>query len=134
MNSLQLQIGARTIYGEARGEGPAGMDAVAHVLINRVKDGRWGMTLFQVCLAPYQFSCWNVGDPNRMIMITLDDAQPLLQQCIVAMDNAMAGDTFDPTGGATHYYADTMPSVPTWTVGATETAHIGAHIFFKNVK
>lgn len=132
MNALQLGAAGRTIWGEARGEGPAGMAAVAHVLLNRVADGRWGPTLFDVCLAPWQFSCWNRGDPNRKLMLLLEDSDALLSQCLNAM--AEAPSQPDPTGGATHYYADTMVSVPNWTVGATQTAHIGHHIFFKNVK
>lgn len=131
MNTLQLQIAARTIYGEARGEGHAGMDAVAHVLLNRVKDGRWGKTLFDVCLAPWQFSCWNKADPNRAVMLALDDADPILEQCAESVSFAETNP--DPTGGAMWYYADTM-SAPNWTVGATQTAHIGHHIFYRNVK
>lgn len=131
MNSLEVQIAARTIWGEARGEGDAGIGAVAHVLLNRVNDGRWGKTLFEVCTAPWQFSCWNKADPNRPHMLALDDDDPVLQECIAAINYA-PGEP-DQTGGATHYYADTIP-VPNWTAGATQTAHIGHHVFWRNVK
>ena len=68
-DSFETSCAIRTIWGEARGEGEPGMTAVAHVLLNRLKDGRWGTALGSVCLAPYQFSCWNIGDPNRARML-----------------------------------------------------------------
>ena len=41
MTEDQADIMARTIYGEARGEGQRGMQAVANVIMNRVKAGSW---------------------------------------------------------------------------------------------
>lgn len=71
---------ARTIYGEARGESISGQEAIASVILNRVafakRRGRywWGNTIAGVCLAPWQFSCWNENDPNRKIIERADDA------------------------------------------------------------
>jgi spore germination cell wall hydrolase CwlJ-like protein len=45
----------------------------------------------------------------------------------------MAGKVPNPTGGATHYYATTMPKAPAWTSGAKQTLKLGNHVFFKNV-
>jgi spore germination cell wall hydrolase CwlJ-like protein len=39
----------------------------------------------------------------------------------------------DTTGGATHYYATTLPKPPTWVNGAKETLRLGHHVFFKDV-
>lgn len=36
-----VDILARTIYGEARSEGQEGMEAVACVVMNRYRAGRW---------------------------------------------------------------------------------------------
>lgn len=36
----------------------------------------------------------------------------------------------DPTGGADHYYADTIPP-PKWAKGRTPTTKIGRHVFYK---
>ena len=59
---------ARTLWGEARGEGPAGQVAVAWTIRNRVFDGKtnswWGEGYAGVCQKPYQFSCRNKNDPN----------------------------------------------------------------------
>ena len=54
-------------------------------------------------------------------------------QALKAADQVMAGTTPDPTGGATHYYATTMPKPPTWTKGAKQTLKLGQHVFFKDV-
>lgn len=128
------EIAARTVWCEARGEGAAGMAAVAHVLWNRTRDGRWGPSLTSVCLSPYQFSCWNTADPNRWSMGRLADGDPVLQACRDAIDRA-ANDA-DPTGAATHYLtADVLEhGAPLWVTGATRTAQIGHHVFFKGVK
>jgi len=61
-------IVAMTILGEARGEGKAGMYAVACVIAQRSiewkRNGK-SITPKQVCLQDWQFSCWNKDDPNR---------------------------------------------------------------------
>lgn len=60
-----IDILARTIYGEARGEPWEGKIAVAWVVRNRAeRGGWWGDTIREVCLKPWQFSCWNETDPN----------------------------------------------------------------------
>lgn len=129
--SFQDDVAARTIYGEARGEGPAGMSAVAHVLLNRVKDGRWGSTLALVCMAPWQFSCWNTSDPNRAVLLALADDDAALRMCAAALDAAQRGE-IDRTQGATHYYAATIVA-PSWAGVSTFTVKIGRHLFYKNV-
>ncbi|KJH75364.1 cell wall hydrolase [Pseudomonas sp. ES3-33] len=129
---------ARTLWGEARGESVAGQIAVAWAIRNRVFDGKtkswWGEGYAGVCLKPWQFSCWNKNDPNYAY---LSGAKPIpaaqYAQALKAADQVMAGTAPDPTGGATHYYATTMPKPPTWTKGAKQTLKLGQHIFFKDV-
>ena len=41
MTENDLQILARTLFGEARGEGDEGLEAVACVIINRFKAKKW---------------------------------------------------------------------------------------------
>lgn len=133
---------ARTLWGEARGEGLAGMVAVAWSIRNRVdmdlhNDGKpdwWGEGYTDVCQKPYQFSCWNKGDPNQLF---LTGARQIpfreLAQCRVVADQVIDGKVADPTGGATHYYATSMPSAPKWTGGAKKTLTLGHHVFFRDV-
>ena len=57
---------AQTMWGEARGEGTDGLGAVALVIRNRSQDRRWErLSIAGICRQPWQFSVWNVGDPNR---------------------------------------------------------------------
>ncbi|AZC51756.1 Cell wall hydrolase [Pseudomonas chlororaphis subsp. piscium] len=129
---------ARTLWGEARGEGLAGQIAVAWTIRNRVSDGKtkswWGEGYAGVCQAPYQFSCWNKNDPNYPF---LSVAKPIpagqFAQAQRAADQVIAGTAPDPTGGATHYYATTMPKAPAWAAKAKQTARIGQHLFYKDV-
>ncbi|CAI8706391.1 N-acetylmuramoyl-L-alanine amidase [Pseudomonas sp. IT-196MI5] len=129
---------ARTLWGEARGESLAGQIAVAWTIRNRVNDGKakswWGEGYAGVCQKPYQFSCWNRNDPNYAY---LSGAKSIpfreFAQAQIAADQVMAGKVSDPTGGATHYFATTMPIPPKWIKDAKQTLKLGRHIFFKDV-
>ena len=73
MTDYDFEIMAKTIYGEARGETREGQIAVACVIFNRFRSGKWfsAKTLAGVCLKPLQFSCWNKSDPNSQILANL---------------------------------------------------------------
>ena len=73
--TLAQEIAARTLYGEARAEPEEGQRAVARVLVNRMRDGRWGKNLWSVCLWPFQFSCWLPRDPNLIQIAMLPAPQ-----------------------------------------------------------
>ena len=130
---------ARTLWGEARGEGGAGMRAVAHVVLNRVaRHNYWGASVTEVCRKPYQFSCWNRNDPNlrRLVAVTLGD--PQFRQAL-DIATALLSDARgllpadDPTDGATHYHARGLPRLPRWAVGHTACAQIGRHVFYNDI-
>ena len=53
----ETKVIAITILAEARGEGHRGMYAVAAVIAQRAFERK--RTPKEVCLKPYQFSCWN---------------------------------------------------------------------------
>ena len=57
--SKDIAIIAKTLYGEARGEGDEGMRYVATVIYNRGKGNKNNYA--EECLKPKQFSCWNDG-------------------------------------------------------------------------
>ena len=66
ISDSDLNIMAKTIWGEARGEPYNGQVAVAWVIRNRAERGGWfGNTIREVCLKDQQFSCWNRNDCNR---------------------------------------------------------------------
>jgi N-acetylmuramoyl-L-alanine amidase len=136
---LELDVMARTVWGEARGEGITGMQAVAHVIVNRViiaqKMGGywWGNTILQVCQKPYQFSCWNKDDPNRRLVIAVnEESDPLFATAKRTCSRVLLGFLPDITGGADHYHARNI--LPHWAQGQTPSARIGRHIFYKLMK
>jgi spore germination cell wall hydrolase CwlJ-like protein len=135
-NELAVDVLARTIWGEARAEAQAGMEAVAAVVLNRVtiahaKGGAywWGNDIISVCQKPYQFSCWNRSDPNyrKLIAVTPDNIH--FATCLRIARRAVAGVLADNTGGATHYHADYVS--PYWAQGQRPTTTIGRHIFYR---
>ncbi|MCH4880162.1 cell wall hydrolase [Pseudomonas sp. TMW22090] len=136
--SRDRDILAKTLWGEARGEGLPGQIAVAWAIRNRVNDGKakswWGEGYAGVCLKPWQFSCWNKSDPNHGYLsgekqIPAGQYAQALRVADLVISNAVP----DPTGGATHYYATTMPKPPTWANGSKQTLKLGRHVFFKGV-
>lgn len=134
-----VDILARTIFGEARGEGVAGMEAVAAVIMNRVNadlghDGKpdwWGEGVEGVCRQRYQFSCWNLDDPNRDKLCTVTSRDPWFHHAIEIAKRAIKGELPDPTKGANHYCTAAVADKTAWAKGRTPVAKIGGHWFFK---
>ena len=56
LSEQDLYLMAATIYTEAGGEAYEGQVAVANVLLNRLRSGKYGKTLEDVVYQPYQFS------------------------------------------------------------------------------
>jgi len=131
---------ARIAWGEARNQGPIGLQAVINVIDNRARtdlfgDGKadwWGESHAGVATAPYQFSAFNENDPNRPKLEAVSDNDPTFVQAVELAAKAVAGKLPDLTGGATHYHARQI-TPPNWTVGAIRTAAIGDHIFYRGV-
>jgi len=124
---------SRTIWGEARGELFLGQVAVAHVIKNRLLTGRWGASFDQVCRWPAQFSCWNDGDPNKFKAMTvqLSDSAFLRAKGIASL--VVSGDLPDPTKGATHYFATSIPE-PGWAKDMVTTVVLGNHRFLREAQ
>ena len=129
-----IEIMERTLYGEARGEGDAGMIAVAWVLRNRASRPRFAKggannvgSIAAVCLAPWQFSCWNANDPNSYTLKNAPSSQFAAQRPIAL--GVLNGDLSDPTEGADHYFATSIPA-PDWAASMKKTVQIGHHVFY----
>lgn len=136
--ALEVDVLARTIFGEARGEPHEGLEAVANVVLNRVsiaqKRGRywWGNNIIGVCQKPYQFSCWNKNDPSYQRLINVTDKNIHFATALRIARRAIIGALPDRTNGATHYHADYVS--PYWAVGEKPVKTIGRHLFFKLVE
>ena len=125
----QIDYIARTAWGEARGEGATGMQAVVNVIMNRTKNGGWyGLTPKEVCLKKWQFSCWNENDPNREKLLAVTTADKNFAKALDLATLAYNGQLPDITGGATNYHAKSI--LPSWASRMTKTAEIGQHIFY----
>lgn len=106
---------------------PAAYEAVAWVILNRVADKRWPGTMTEVCLQPWQFSSFNIGDPNNTKMPSPKNAadwKSFQQACdalvkVLAIKSDLAAGVVmpivDPTKGATHYHDHSIsPPVTAW--------------------
>jgi spore germination cell wall hydrolase CwlJ-like protein len=134
-----IDILARTIYGEARGEyyHPAGgltsFIAVANVVMNRLKaPARFGTTIAEICQKRWQFSCWNKDDPNYDVIQSVSrDGNQLFEMACLTADKVARGNWPDITFGSNHYYAASMPTPPKWARGRTLQVRIGRHLFYR---
>ncbi len=136
-NDITVDVLARTLWGEARGEGTQGMIAVANVILNRVKVAEskgsfwWGNNVIQVCQKPYQFSCWNRSDPNFRKLQSVDESDLYFATALRVAGRAIIGCIDDITEHATHYHAAGI--TPYWAKGRTPIKIIGRHKFYRLV-
>lgn len=129
-----VDVMGRTLYGEGRSTGAAGMRHIASVILNRAAHPRWwGYSVTQVCVQPWQFSCRNDNDPNwpKLRAVTMKDPQFVLAISIARL--AIAGLVADATNGADSYYALSMPAPPDWAAAAVHTYSDGWHAFYRTV-
>lgn len=133
MRQIDLEILAKTLYGEASANNVKDAEAIASVILNRVKLKNWPNQIDAVCLQPWQFSCWNKEYRSR-----IDNAKgKWYQQCIEIARRAISGEIADPTWRSTHYYA-TYIGVPKWAFGkkpvySVEHKSGSKHLFFNDI-
>jgi len=120
-------IGALTAWRENRGGGTPGMQSVINVLVNRA--AKRGTSVYAEAVRRWQFSSMTApGDPNLDLFPA--DNDPQWQQALILAVEA-ATSLQDITGGATSYYALSMPKPPYWAASMTETCRIAGQVFFK---
>lgn len=132
LDMTNKEIIARTLWGEARGQGIEGMTAVANVIANRASAPTWwGHSFQEVCLKPFQFSCWNHDDPNRakLLAVTSDDDQFTLALEIAA--RVLMEALTDTTNGAHYYHAANMKKYPSWALNRIPCAIIMGMRFYE---
>jgi len=117
------EIIAITILAEARGEGEAGMYAVAAVIAQRANDNK--ITPEQVCMKRKQFSCWNnktVKDLKHLLKVDQAKYALLLARNIKLLSREFVF-------FANHYHNKSVK--PSWAKGKRPVKIIGNHIFYK---
>ena len=130
-DARNLDVAAKTLVGEARGETAEGRQAIGEVLRNRaLASGRSIAEEAQLRKGGSkfgQFSTWNEGDPNLAFIQDLDETSPLYTQ---AEKDFLSSANSDITKGATHYYNPSIAD-PDWAKDGNfvETARIGKHVF-----
>jgi N-acetylmuramoyl-L-alanine amidase len=125
----------RTIFGEARGEPYEGKWGVGRTVVNRWKAKKWfsGDTLEETAKMPFQYSCWNRGDPTRQRMVDATYDEQALRECMkAAMDAINGAPHIWFADNVTHYYADHIRT-PNWAEGETPAGRLGNHLFFAGI-
>lgn len=144
--AISIDVVARTIWGEARGEAREGRIAVGCCIRNRVnldlwndnKPDWWGEGYVEVCKKPWQFTCWQAHDDahakNRARMLAATPGDPIFAECLEIAEDVILDRVDDPTGGATHYKTIVTPWPKPWGPEREPVAVIGRHHFFDLVK
>lgn len=117
-NSANLDLLARLIYGEARGESYTGQVAVAAVVLNRVKHSSFPNTISGVI---YQSGAFDAVSDGQINLTPNSTAKKAAQ-------DALNG--WDPSYGAIYYF---NPNTATnkWIWSRPMTVTIGKHRFCK---
>ena len=129
-----LEILARTIEAEARGEPFEGKIAVGAVIANRAASGSYGNNIKGVILRKGQFSPWNkytghAGGRQGKDMMKLRASRDSYK----AANAILTGMYEDPTNGSTHYVNERVAEGQSWIQTMKNrkrgTVTIGNHLF-----
>jgi spore germination cell wall hydrolase CwlJ-like protein len=121
---------ARSIYWEARGEGDAGMEAIANVIMNRTGQEGFPNTICGVVKqgqeqGACQFSWWCDGRSDDAT-----EEEPYSHAKEIAR-KALNRQLQDRTGGALYFH--NRKFTPNWSSEYIKTVVVGEHVFFKPV-
>ena len=115
-----VQLLARCVNGEARGEIYSGQVAVAAVILNRVKHPSFPKSLSGVIYQPGAFTAVSDGQIN----VALDPKSSVVKACQDAVNG------FDPTNGCVFYY-NPKTATNAWIKQKKVVITIGQHKFCK---
>jgi hypothetical protein len=124
-----LECLTAAIYYEAASEGAPGEEAVAQVVLNRVRSPSFPSN---VCSVVYQGSLLKTG---CQFSFTCDRSlqravwKPEWLRARQIADRALAGAVMPQVGLSTHYH--TIDVVPYWATSLAKDARVGRHIFYR---
>lgn len=127
--SRDLECLTQAVYYEARGEGRAGMQAVAQVVLNRARHPAFPKT---VCGVVYQGSNRSTGCQFSFTCNGAMRAGVNRSAWARARDvasKALSGQVYAPVGSATHFH--TTGVAPAWRSALVRVAHVGDHYFYR---
>jgi N-acetylmuramoyl-L-alanine amidase len=116
--SNEVNLLARVVYGEARGEPYKGQVAVAAVVLNRIKSSKFPNTMAGVV---YQQGAFSIVADGQINLAPNETA-------IKAAKDALNG--WDPTNGCLYYYEPTK-TTNKWMLSKPIILRIGNHVFIK---
>ena len=119
-NISEVQLLARAINGEARGEPYEGQVAVGAVILNRVKDSKFPNSISGVIYQPGAFTAVSDGQIN----------QPIKEESTVYKAAQDAKNGWDPTGGCIYYF-NPQTATNKWIWSRPLVKTIGKHRFCK---
>jgi len=122
-DEYQRSLLALVIWREARGEGPAGMLAVACTIRNRVdRASWWGKSFAEVIGKKLQYSSMAApGDP-QLLRWPRSESDEGFNTALVIAEIVMRRGAESPVPGADSYYDISIPA-PEW---ATPETYVGA--------
>lgn len=131
----EIDVLARTLYGEARGEyktiGIAAFIAIGNVVINRLKFPKFfGTNVQEICLKPYQFSCWLENDPNYFLIQKVTENDPLFSICWEVAHSCIEKKYPDLTQKSDHYH-HFVSEIPYWAKHKVPKIILGRHFFYQ---
>lgn len=109
-----------TLYHEGRNQEPLDQLAIAHAILNRVKDS--GDSVKEVVLKPNQFSCFNKK-------VTLPKDMKAYTKAVEIAALAVRGHDF--TRGALFYHEKSTK--PVWRHKVSFVGRFGDHLFYKRI-
>ena len=114
----EIQLLARAINGEARGESYEGQVAVGAVILNRVRNADFPNTIAGVIYQPGAFTAVDDGQIN----VPIDPNSSVVKAAQDAMDG------WDPTNGAIYYW-NPATATSSWIWSRKIVTKIGKHNF-----
>ena len=127
--SRDLECLTQAVYYEARGEGRAGMQAVAQVVLNRARHGAFPNS---VCGVVYQGANRSTG---CQFSFTCNGAmrrgvnQAAWRRAHDVASSALSGNVYRAVGNATHFHTTAVS--PRWRHSLVPVGQVGTHLFYR---
>jgi len=132
-----VHLMALTMFAEARDQGALGIIAVGSVILERVEHRDWdGKTIKEVCLAPFQFSCFLPDDPQfeklKKLARNWDDRNSILGVCLYFAEGLINGTVPRTSEIAEHHVTQykRCDCPASWEKDMTKITTIGDHDFY----
>lgn len=128
-DSRDLDCLTTAVYYEARGEGRAGMQAVAQVILNRARHPAYPQS---VCGVVYQGAGRRTGCQFSFVCngaINGRRESGAWERSRQVAASALGGSVFAPVGNATHFHTTAVR--PSWSGSLVRVGQVGSHIFYR---